>query len=172
MFSRWAYILIGRNNTGKTTFQRNLILHLCDIRYTRLSLNVVNNISREHASRTLRTIFTANRSYQEKKSKYKSVRSYFDRYFKDADVCVLASHPDLRDIEEMIGELKGRCFNVAGVFWTNAFPNRLRNIALLNWTEIMRIENPVLARKSRIENQLDHIAREFADLIVTRSHIQ
>ena len=163
---------MGRNDTGKTTFQRNLILHLCDVRYTRLSLNAVNNISRVHASRTLRTIFTANRSYQEKKSKYRSVHNHFDHYFGDADVCVLALHPELPDIEQMIRELRGRCFNVAGVFWTNAFPDRLRNIAHLNWTEIMRIENPVLVRRSRIENQLDRIAREFADLIVTPSHIQ
>jgi hypothetical protein len=44
MFSYRAYILVGANNTGKTHFQRSLIRHLCDVRYDRLPINVVNEV--------------------------------------------------------------------------------------------------------------------------------
>jgi hypothetical protein len=33
MFSYWAYILIGNNETGKTSFQRYLVSDLCNKQY-------------------------------------------------------------------------------------------------------------------------------------------
>ncbi len=51
MFSRWAYVLIGNNNTGKTSFQRHLLAALCDVHYKRLETNIVINISHPRAPR-------------------------------------------------------------------------------------------------------------------------
>src|SRR6266478_589014 len=81
MFSHWAYILIGQNDTGKTTFQRHIAFHLCGVRYSRLPSNVVNTITHPRCPKGLKTLFTSNRSFQEKKSIYKSVENYFTHFF-------------------------------------------------------------------------------------------
>src|SRR5258708_7624772 len=135
MFSYWAYILVGANDTGKTHFQRSLIRHLCAIRYDRLPINVVNAVNHPRAPSAFKTIFTMNRSYQEKISLYKSVERFFKReeFFKDADVCMLSSHLSENDISEMITHLKKRCYNVAGVFWSNSYSHRTGEIAVLPW---------------------------------------
>jgi hypothetical protein len=41
MISNWAYILIGDNDTGKTTFQKHLLEILCGQSYDRLPRNIV-----------------------------------------------------------------------------------------------------------------------------------
>src|ERR1039458_4265016 len=45
MFSYWAYVLIGNDKTGKTSFQRNLVSHLCGKRYTRLPKRRYYNVA-------------------------------------------------------------------------------------------------------------------------------
>lgn len=92
MYSRWAYILVGNNDTGKTSFQRNVVSELCGIKYDRLPRNIVKDINHPRAPRKLRTIFTSNRSYQEKIGEYKTVENYFSVFFREADICFLASH--------------------------------------------------------------------------------
>ena len=39
MLSHWAYLLVGENNTGKTTFQRKLVNTLCQKNYKNLRYN-------------------------------------------------------------------------------------------------------------------------------------
>lgn len=174
MFSHWAYVLIGRDGTGKTMFQRRLLYHLCERRYGRLPINVRSVVTHPRAPKGFRTIFTANRSYQEKKWLYKSVENYFrhERFFKDADVCILSSHPVQEDAVAMIGQLRRRCYNVAAVFWSNAYSDSCREIALLQWDEVLWIENPHLASPEAVEEQLDHLANQFAQFLVARAHTQ
>ena len=81
MFSSWAYILIGNNDTGKTSFQRNLVSHLCGKAYTRLPTNTVKYITHPRAPQGFTKIFTCNRSFQEKLSEYKSIHFYFKHFF-------------------------------------------------------------------------------------------
>lgn len=175
MFSYWTYILVGRNATGKTTFQRHLVYHLCGRRLQRLRRNVVNNITHPRAPRTLLTLFTSNRSYQEKETQYKTVPNYFHRFFTEADVCILSSHtqdPARRRIAEMIRELRRRCYNVAGVFLSNAWDDEAREIATLRWDEVLWIDNPLRESSRVIDEQLDGIARQFSDLILARAQLQ
>src|ERR1700689_3078226 len=49
MFSYWAYILVGANDTGKTPFQRSVVRHLCYVRYDRLPITVVNEVNHPRA---------------------------------------------------------------------------------------------------------------------------
>lgn len=175
MFSTWAYILIGNNNTGKTSFQRNLVAELCNEHYKRLPRNVVKQISHPRAPRKFATIFTCNRSYQENIKEYISVENYFEHFFKDADICILSSHThgDSYDhIEEMIRQLKFRCYNVAGIFWSNGFDKEAQKISLLPWQERLWIDNPLLEDQRKVPAQLVRVARDFAELLLERSHAQ
>ena len=173
MFSYWAYILVGPNDTGKTHFQRSLIGHLCGVHYERLPINVVNEVNHPRAPRAFKTLFTMNRSYQEKVSLYKSVERFFRKkeFFKEADACVLSSHLSEEDVSEMITHLKKRCYNVAGVFWSNAYTRRTAEIALLPWDEKLWIENP-RRRTDQVDAQLDRLAEHFSQFLIARAHTQ
>jgi hypothetical protein len=173
MFSYWAYVLVGANDTGKTHFQRSLIRHLCNVRYDRLPINVVNEVNHPRAPKAFKTLFTMNRSYQEKVSLYKSVKRFFRRneFFKDADACMLSSHLSEIDISEMIMHLKRRCYNVAGVFWSNSYSRRTGDIALLPWDERLWIENPPRPR-GQVEAQLDRLADYFSQFLIARTQMQ
>ena len=173
MFSYWAYVLVGANGTGKTHFQRSLIRQLCGVRYEHLPINIVSEVDHPRAPKGLKTLFTMNRSYQEKLSLYKSVERFFSRkeFFKNADVCVLSSHLSEDDISEMITHLKRRCYNVAGVFWSNSYGRRSADIALLPWDEKLWIENP-LCRADRVDAQLDRVAVHFSQFLIARAHGQ
>lgn len=175
VFSHWTYILIGEDKTGKTSFQRNLVSHLCGKRYAHLRRNIVTDIAHPRAPRGFATIFTCNRSFQEKRSEYKSIRYYFKHFFKDADVCVLSSHTrgkSAEEIAEMIRMLKRRCYNVGGVFWSNAFNDEAKDITLLPWNEILWLENPTLSSSTEISAQLDNIAKDFSELLIARANVQ
>ena len=175
MFSHWTYVLVGSNDTGKTTFQRYLVRHLCGVRYDRLPLNIVSQITHHRAPRQMRTLFTSNRSYQEKKDKYGSVENYFKKFFRDADVCFLSSHAGgsaRQQIAEMISQLRRRCYNVGGVFWSNSDSGDSQRAAGLPWNEVFWINNPILQNKGAIDRQLDLIALQFADMILSRAHFQ
>jgi hypothetical protein len=175
MFSRWAYILIGNNDTGKTGFQRELISHLCGQRYARLPRNIVSNITHPRAPKAFATIFTSNRSFQEKLSEYKSVDYYFRHFFRDAEICILSSHAhgdSAKQIAEMIRNLKRRCYNVAGVFWSNAFDDGAQEITLLPWTEVLWVENPTLTDPTQIAAQIDQIAKHFSEFLIARANVQ
>jgi len=172
MFSYWAYILVGRNDTGKTSFQRNLVYLLCGVRYSRLACNVQRTIKHPHFPKGIETLSVSNRSYQEKESKYKSVANYFSRHFKEADLCFLSSHSRQDDVTEMIQELRRRYYNVAGVFWSNSDGEREREIAGLSWDEVLWIQNPELTNSAEIDDQLSRISREFSEMLITRAQSQ
>lgn len=175
MFSRWAYILVGDNNTGKTSFQRFLIEALCEEKYDRLPRNIVKEINHPRTPKKLKTIFLMNRSYQEKIIEYESVENFFTSFFKDADICILSSHshyPSIQHTEEMMTELALKGYNIAGVFWSNAFEADAKKIASLPWQERLRIDNPPLDNEKAISSQIRKQAYEFAEMLISRSYSQ
>ncbi|MBI3285813.1 MAG: hypothetical protein HYZ65_13340 [Burkholderiales bacterium] len=175
MFSSWAFILVGDNNTGKTSFQRFLVEALCGERYDRLPRNVVKSVNHPRAPKKLTTLFTANRSYQEKMAEYKSVENYFDSFFKDADICILSSHShdtSIQHIQQMMTELAARAYNVAVVFWSNDFGADAKKISALPWQERLWIENPYLDNTEEISEQIKTQAYEFAEILVARAYVQ
>jgi GTPase SAR1 family protein len=175
MFSSWAYILVGDDKTGKTSFQRYLIEALCGEKYDRLPRNIIKNINHPRTPKALKTIFTMNRSYQEKLSEYKSVSNYFDVFFKDADICILSSHShtdSVQHIEEMITQLKVKAYNVAAIFWSNDFETEAKKISELHWQERLWIENPFLEDELAIGEHIKKQANEFAELLISRAHLQ
>lgn len=174
MFSKWAYILIGDNNTGKTSFQKFLIEALCQKPYKRRqTCNVVMDIIHPRAPKNLKTLFTANRSYQEKQKEYRNPKNYFKHFFEDADICILSSHShgsSIKDVQAMIDELNLLAYNVAGVFWSNKYDSDAKKISALPWQERLWIENPLLKSDNLIDIQIKRLAYDFSEMLVTRAY--
>lgn len=72
----------------------------------------------------------------------------------------------------MIQHLKRRCYNVAGVFWSNAMDRHTEKITQLPWNELLWIENPPLNNAGQIAAQLDRIARHFSEFLIARAYVQ
>jgi hypothetical protein len=142
-----AYILIGEGNTGKTTFQRELIYMLNHGWYERLPKNKVIDVTVNVGSKNIQQVFLMNRSYQEYIDEYKNIGNYFKNFFTDTGACIMSSWPVLTDVDNMIAELQKRFFNVCGVFFSNSIEkNKKTNmeISQLKWDEKMVIDNPVV----------------------------
>ncbi len=76
MLSRWLYLLIGDDRTGKTTFQKELIRLLCDKDYTqKVKSDTIYVINHPTVIRGLSTIYIAGRSFQELHS---DIKVYMD----------------------------------------------------------------------------------------------
>lgn len=176
MTSYWTYILIGNDRTGKTSFQRYLIEYLCGTPYDRLHCNKVNDINRQGGHRDLQSLFTCNRSLQEKMPEYRSISNYFATVFRANDTCILSSHaspPAEDEIRDIIYHLKREFYNVAGVFFGNAVTEQTRSIAAnCPWTEILWIPNTPLENEEEIQSQLKRCAEDFGNLILRRSFFQ
>lgn len=172
MFSYWAYILIGNDLTGKTSFQRYLVRELCGQYKARLRTNLVTAITHPAMPRGVETLSTMNRSYQEKIRQYGTVHGFFANHFKDADICILSSHthqPSQAHIEDIIRELRLRAYNVAAVFFSNGYDTDAEQISLLDWDERLWIENPLLEKPEDIQAQLALVAVRFANLLIARA---
>jgi hypothetical protein len=121
MFSYWAYVLVGENDTGKTTFQRHLVHYINGRLYENLPSNRAKTIRSNRFPRAFGKLFIAGRSYEELGRKYKTLEDYFERAFKQVEICFLSTHSE-RDIAgEMIRHLRRRGYNVGGVFWSNSW---------------------------------------------------
>ena len=124
----------------------------------------------------MRTLFTANRSYQEKINDYKSIENYFENFVKDADIVVVSSHShgsSITDIQQMFGQLTAKAYNVAGVFWSNDFGvDAIKISSQVPWQERLWIENPVLTDADSIKLQIRARAFEFAEILVERARFQ
>jgi len=168
MIKKTAYILIGDDRTGKTTFQKYLILHLCGVdKFTKLNTNLIHEIIHPESPQKLNTLFTINRSIQEKMSEYKSVDQYFNNYFKNADICILSSHSHgncIHEISNMIEILNGKYYNVEAVFFTNHLNSATYEISKLNWSGRNLIENPI--NYENWESQIELGAKLFGDLLI------
>src|ERR1035441_879580 len=96
--ARWIFVLIGNNNSGKTTFQKHLVWLLADVdRYDKLHCNLTFPIKHPHLIRKIETISIGNRSIQEKLDAYISVDEYFQKHFEPADICFVSTHLDKAD---------------------------------------------------------------------------
>ncbi len=172
MLSKWIYLLIGRDNTGKTTFQKRLIYHLTGLEYKRLDRNVSFDIVHKYAPKKLMTLFIMSRSFQENKNEYRTVAHYFNNYFEEEDICILSSHTDISEIKEMISEGKKRKYNVGGVFFSNDNSKEIEEIAQLDWDERFYLENPWTENEEKWRKQIDNLAWEFAEMLIRRSTLQ
>lgn len=176
MFSRWAYVMIGKDKTGKTTLQKNIIGDLCGLHYSRLPRNTISEISNRRFPKSYKYLFTCNRSFQEQN--FKTVDAFFkkiEEYLNQSSVAIISSHSGeeyISDVEAIILNLKKRYFNVAGVFFSNAIDRSTVEMTLLPWTEIMMIENGILKDPSAIKEQLSRISVEFADMLLSRTEFQ
>ena len=171
MFSYWAYILIGDNNTGKTGFQKYLVSELCDQQYQRLRRNRESEINNPRMPQDFKTLSMMNRSYQEV-AEYRSVTNFFRKYFVEADICILSSHanpPANKQLREMIRELRLRAYNVAAVFFSNGYNNNAAKISLLDWDERLWLENPEAESEKEIQNQIERLAKEFTQFLMARA---
>jgi GTPase SAR1 family protein len=177
MLSKWIYVLVGNNNTGKSTFQKRLLYHLTDIDYQRLDRNLWFEIRHHHAPKKMRRLFVMGRSFQENQRDYESVEKYFERYFECADVCILSSHAhddNVDDIKNMIIEGRKRKYNLGGVFWSNSSDEVSATISLLDWDERFYLENPVVDEEEEEtwRKQIDDLAWEFAEMLIRRATVQ
>lgn len=172
MLSKWVYLLIGDDRTGKTTFQQELIRYLCNKDYTQKvksdSIYVMNHPS---VIKGFNNIYIAGRSYQEL---YSDIKAYLDDvvFNSPADVYVLSSQLNKADIEYMIAESHRRFFNVGGVFWENSVnlnPAANKDIAMLDWDERFFVQNKQLDCEKYIVVQIQKLARNFARLMVERA---
>lgn len=175
MLSYWAYILIGDNDTGKTTFQKRIVSLLCDRDYERLPRNRRREIKHGRMPRGIATLSTMNRSYQEYSGEYGDVEGFFRNHFAEADVCILSSHANgdaINQVQEMIRQLRLRNYNVAGVFFSNGYSEEASNISLLDWDERLQLHNPHADSHDLIAKQLAELAQEFVQLLIARSALQ
>ena len=171
MLSYWAYILIGNNDTGKTGFQKCVVSELCDQQYQRLPRNLVTEITHPRMPREVATLSTMNRSYQEI-ADYGDVANFFREYFKEAEICILSSHahsPAIDHLRDMIRELRRRAYNVAAVFFSNGYNEDAVEISLLDWDERLWLDNPPADSHAKIQTQIERLAREFAQLLISRA---
>jgi len=183
--SKWAFILVGDDLTGKTIFQKYVIKHLCGFeewrtvdenhKLKRLDVNKVFPIVHPDAPRKLETAFFMNRSFQEKQDEYQTVENFFDNeHFKDADVCFLSSHLDANVIGELIEQCHKRIYNVCGVFWSNCYGDSTQanqSIALLNWNEKFWLFNEKIEPfdETKFNFQLEKLAINFVQMFVSRA---
>lgn len=175
MFSYWAYVLIGNNNSGKTGFQRHLVSELGGQPIkSKLSTNLETRITHPRMPRAVETLSTMNRSYQEKIGVYGSVQEFFENHFQPAEICILASHshdPAKQQLTEMIRELRLQFYNVAAVFFSNSNEDEAAEISLLNWDERLWINNPKAGTDEEIDSQLRRLAGEFAQMLIARAAV-
>lgn len=174
MYKHWAYILVGDNNSGKTSFQKNLIYYLCKLdKSRRLNTNEFYDVRDRKMPASIRHAFFMNRSIQEKMSTYKTVENFFSKYFQAKEICFLSSHAhghSINDIEKMISLLKYDCYNVAGVFFSNAWTQDAQEISRnLPWNEVIWLDNPKTTDQTVIDQQIKRLAKDFRRNLRVRS---
>jgi hypothetical protein len=177
--SKWMFILIGNDKTGKTTVQRALVELLNGTRYERLTSNQTYEVTHPYFLRKHGKFFVAGRSYQELKDKpngYKSVEQYFGTKFGDArhdcDFGFMASHLDTVVVREMIREVHCRFWNVCAVFLTNSIsaqPKPNADISELAWDERWIAENDHSDDSEAYNRRLHRIATTIAQMLIERT---
>jgi hypothetical protein len=175
--SKFLFILIGDDMTGKTTLQKLLIDKICLLGiYDKLKCNLGFEITHPEIKRKYQRISFANRSYQEKKKDYGTVEEYFNNHFNPQDISFISSHLVESDIKEMILQGHYKFYNVFGVFFTNSIDSNLSSNALissLNWDERLIVNNPIISNddQEQIKNQLDIVAQSIVEFIINRTSI-
>lgn len=107
------------------------------------------------------------------RDKYENVDEFFEGGFEEASICILSSHVtkgSLNELSSMIDNLHRNVFNVAGVFFSNGFKSDTESVAMLDWDERLWIDNPRV-KPDEIEPQIARLAKEFAELLISRSRL-
>lgn len=197
MFSYWIYVLIGMNNTGKTSFQRHLVNYLCNT--SRRKKVKGHWLVELRAPQKKISLFVANRSYQEvAKRQYKSVEKYLNaEVFNNSSrpfIVILSSHSDnssTNDIKDIVRLARHQCYNIAGVFFSNdtglarernLLKKDTSNDQILNpdWDERLWVHNPNInttgltdeMKDDKIQAQIEALAIKFGDLLIHRTTFQ
>ena len=173
--SKWLFVLVGNDRTGKTELQKKLIVLLSDEnRDIRLECNRLFQITHPYVIRKIRDFSIGNRSFQEKRQDYQSVPNYFQNHFQNADFCFISSHLITADIVQMIGEGHRRFYNVCGVFFTNSIasdPSANAEISQLNWDERWIASNDITSDEELQDQQLQSVAETFVQILIERSRM-
>lgn len=170
-------ILIGNDQSGKTTIQKKLARKLTDAPVGRLDINKPFMITHPEIKRKYNKVSFGNRSYQEVKDRFSSVDEYFKNGFNEQKISFISSHLNEPDIEEMIVQGKRLFFNVYGVFLTNSIQENdwskqvNKSISELHWDERLVIENPILEDHSTLDDQLDKIADSIVAYLVNQTGV-
>jgi hypothetical protein len=82
----WAYILLGNDKTGKTTFQKEMINFISHEDCKHLNRNKEFNVVTRIGTNNTKTVSFMNRSLQES---YKTLDEFFLSDFAACDACVL-----------------------------------------------------------------------------------
>lgn len=170
---KWIFVLIGNDKTGKTTFQKHLVKMLSgECRDARLDCNLFLQINHPNFIRKIETLSVGNRSIQERiPDAYLSIDDYFDNHFKDADLCIIATHISEKDVVDILANCHKRFYNVCGVFFTNSISqDRAGNaeISKLNWDERWQVINPHTEIESEQTSQLKNAAASFVQILIDR----
>jgi hypothetical protein len=175
--SRWLFIFVGSNATGKTTIQKILVEFIAAQSYQRLPSNTAYPIIHRYFIRKFRRLFVAGRSYQEllNQGQYTLVRKYFDLIDAagpDVDLAFAATHPDATVASQMISEAHKRFWNVSGVFLSNAVelqPAVCADIGALDWDERWMIENPRSDDEEVQSRQMLSAAETILQMLIERT---
>jgi len=179
--SKLLFVLLGNNETGKTTLQKLLIGKICEKHYENLPRNKNFDILHPEIKRKYKTIFFSNRSPQEDRENkdYKDIDTYFEKCFIDCDIAFIPSHIDSnsqKDILSIMKNARQRFYNVIGVFFSNSIGEN-EKIARYIWDERLFLENPLIEeknsekKKTDIIKQLEKIAENFVTFIANRTSI-
>ncbi|MCX6141834.1 MAG: hypothetical protein NTZ35_01305 [Ignavibacteriales bacterium] len=171
--SKWLFVFVGNNETGKTTLQKKIVKLLSDDnRDIRLDCNLVFHITHPYLIRKLSTFSIGNRSYQEKVADYHSVREYFDNHMPEADFYTFSTHLVLADVEQIITHAHAHFLNVCGIFLRNSIEdNPVENaaIAQLPWDEKLYADNPKTDIRDTQDEQLQRIAETLVQMLIHRA---
>ncbi len=170
--SRWLFVFIGNDNTGKTSLQKKIIKLLSDDnRDIRLDCNLVFEITHSSLIRKIATFSIGNRSYQERPD-YESVSNYFENHLQQADFNTFSSHLNHDDVEQIIIHAHKKYFNVCGIFFSNSIeanPNENADISQLPWDERLVAQNPTTGDSDTQDSQLQSIAESFVQMLIHRT---
>jgi len=162
MIAKQAYIIVGNDRTGKTTLQKRLVKHLCNVEVKKLNTNKLYEVTHPMAPKQLYDISLMNRSFQEKLNEYGSIKEYFINHFAKADVVILSSHLISSDVQEILYEARKLFFNVNLVLLENSLETESELLEkITNWPEwksIIVLPNPITTNEAEIETQLDNAA--------------
>jgi hypothetical protein len=177
--SRWLYIFLGNNSTGKTTIQKALVELIAGVQYQCLPSNNAYSITHDYLIRKFRKVFVAGRSYQELKAPtgdYTTVEEYFrklDSAGADVDLAFMASHLDPADIEMMVEQAHRRFWNVCGIFLGNSIAwQTATNVdisARLWWDERWLAENAPTEDEQMQADQLRRVAATILQMLIERT---
>lgn len=176
LISRWMFVLVGQNDSGKTSFQRHLIDYLCNKVYARLPRDEVFQVCHPRAPRNFATLACANRSYQEKRGENGSIENYILNVVPEADATIVASHAgisDILDVKQILRYGRRRGYNMAAVFFENALSDTTKDISELDWQERILLRNPLIPESAtsdeKIQKQLNLAAVQFGDMLIART---